>query len=136
MAATASGLRNFARRLRREQTEAERKLWRHLRSRQLSYAKLRRPHPIGSFVVDFCCPERRLVIELDGSQHATRVEADQRRSLLLTTHGYSVLRFWNNEVMETMDAVLDRIALALNDPHLSPLPKRARKTNPRERGSE
>jgi very-short-patch-repair endonuclease len=124
-------LRSQARRLRREQTETESKLWVRLRARQLCGAKFRRQHPIGPFIADFCCVERGLVVELDGSQHAVQAEADKRRSAFLTRRGYRVLRFWDNEVMENIDAVLEQILRALSDPHPCPLPSRARvKKNP------
>ena len=99
-----------ARRLRRNQTEAERRLWAHLRFRQLGNAKFRRQHPVGRFITDFCCMERGLVIELDGGQHAAQVEADQRRSVFLAQQGYRVVRFWDHEVIEDIEAVLQRIS--------------------------
>ncbi|MBI1892556.1 MAG: endonuclease domain-containing protein [Candidatus Rokubacteria bacterium] len=122
----ASTGRERARRLRRDQTEAERKLWARLRDRQLNGAKFRRQHPIGSFIVDFCCPERGLVVELDGGQHAVQAEADRRRTAILVQLGYQVLRFWDNEVIKETGAVLERIAQALSNPHPHPLPRRAR----------
>jgi very-short-patch-repair endonuclease len=85
--------RDRSRRLRHDQTDAERKLWGRLRDRQLFGAKFRRQHPIGPFIVDFCCPERLLVVELDGGQHATQEDADRRRSDFLAGLGYRVLRF-------------------------------------------
>jgi very-short-patch-repair endonuclease len=115
-----------ARRLRREQTDAESKLWARLRDRQLCNAKFRRQHAIGPFIADFCAVEHGLVIELDGGQHATQSQADQRRSTYLERSGYRVLRFWDNEVLMNMEAVLERIFQVLNDPHPCPLPKRAR----------
>jgi|SRR6516225_6160702 very-short-patch-repair endonuclease len=105
-------LRDRARSLRAAQTEVERKLWQRLRSRQLNGAKFRRQHPIGSYVVDFFCLDARLVIELDGSQHGEENErqADQRRTAYLESQGYRVLRFWNEEVMDNIDGVLEAIA--------------------------
>jgi len=111
-------IRDRARRLRRNQTYAEQKLWIFLRSRQLAGFKFRRHYPVGSFIVDFCCFERRLVIELDGGQHADHTVADQRK-----TRGYRVLRFWDNEVINEIDAVLERIRQVLNQPSPYPLPK-------------
>src|SRR5574337_360263 len=110
-------LRQHARRLRRDQTEAERKLWTRLRDRRLTGAKFRRQHPIGPFIADFCCPERRLIVELDDGQHAAQVEADQKRTTFLVGQGYQVLRFWDNEVMAETDAVMQQIARALTNPH-------------------
>ena len=118
--------RDRARRLRRDQTEAERKLWARLRDRELDGAKFRRQHPIGPFIVDFCSPEHRLIIELDGGQHAIRAEADRKRSEFLARRGYSVLRFWDNEVFQDVEAVLQQIARVLRNPHPSPLPSRER----------
>ena len=106
-----------SRRLRRQQTDAESKLWARLRGRQLCNAKFRRQHAIGPFIADFCAVERGLVIELDGGQHATQTQVDQRRSAYLERSGYRVLRFWDNEVLINMEAVLDRIFQVLNDPH-------------------
>jgi very-short-patch-repair endonuclease len=119
-------LKNRARRLRREQTDAESKLWARLRARQFSGTKFRRQHPIGPFIADFCCVERALVVELDGGQHADRVKADQLRTPFIEQCGYRVLRFWDNELMENMEAVLEEIVRVLSDPHPNPLPKRAR----------
>ena len=133
MRPNVSTLRDRARRLRRDQTEAERKLWARLRAGQLCGAKFRRQHSISYFIVDFCCLEHRLVVELDGGQHAEQVEMDRRRSVFLAGRGYRVLRFWDNEVMEDTDAVLKRIATVLSDPHLNPLPRRERKKKYQER---
>lgn len=121
-----STLRDRARRLRCDQTDAERKLWTHLRSRQISSVKFRRQHFIHPFIVDFCCPERWLIIELDGGQHAVQVEADQRRTTLLIAQGYRVLRFWNHEVLTDIEAVMEWIVAVLSDPHPVPLPSRER----------
>ena len=109
----------FARRLRRTQTDAETKLWLHLRDRQICGAKFRRQHPIGPFIVDFCCVERGLIIELDGGQHAEQASRDESRTNLVERHGFRVLRFWDNEVLIDFEAVLEQIFRALNDPHPS-----------------
>ena len=113
-----------ARQLRRNHTEAERRVWARLRARQLNGVKFRRQHPVGSFVVDFCCPERRVIVELDGGQHASRVLEDQRRTTFLVQRGYRVLRFWDNDVITHIEAVIEQIANAVSDPHPSPLPDR------------
>lgn len=126
MRANVSTLKDRARRLRRDQTEAERRLWARLRARQMCGAKFRRQHPIGPFIADFCCLEHGVVIELDGGQHAVQVKADQRRSAFLARFGYRVLRFWDSEVSENMEGVLEQIMRVLKDPHLCPLPHRAR----------
>jgi very-short-patch-repair endonuclease len=102
-----------ARRLRRGQTDAEHALWQRLRGRQICAAKFRRQYPIPPFIVDFCCVERRLVIEIDGGQHAATVETDRRRTQSLQRQGYRVLRFWNSDVLQQIDAVLDEIDRAL-----------------------
>jgi very-short-patch-repair endonuclease len=115
--------------LRRDQTETERRLWARLRARQLCGAKFRRQHPIGRFIADFCCLEYGLVVELDGGQHAMRGEADQRRSVFLGRRGFRVLRFWDNQVLEDIDAVLEQIVEALRDPRPYPLPGRERVNN-------
>jgi very-short-patch-repair endonuclease len=125
-----STLRSRARRLRRNQTDAERKLWFELRNRRFSSVKFRRQHPIGRFVVDFCCPKRDLVIGLDGGQHATRTEADQERTVFLEQNGYQVLRFWNHEVIGNIEAILQQIEQALKNPHPNPLPGRSREGRP------
>jgi very-short-patch-repair endonuclease len=116
-------LRDRARRLRQEQTDAERTLWWRLRARQVSAAKFRRQHVIGNFIVDFCCPERKLVVEVDGGQHVTKVEADRRRTQFLVQKGYTVLRFWDHDILINTEVVLQQIADALGNPHPSPLPE-------------
>ncbi len=97
-----------ARQLRRDETEAEAKLWARLRNAGLNGAKFRRQFPIGEFIADFCCSKRRLVIELDGGQHAEQVQRDEWRSALLAQHGYRVVRFWNEEIIDNLDGVLER----------------------------
>jgi len=117
----------YARRLRRSQTDAERKLWSRLRDRRLCGARFRRQHPIGSFIADFCCTEAKLVIELDGSQHALRLAEDQARTKYLESQGYVVIRFWDNEVLTNIEGILHRIVEALavtgSSPSPCPLPK-------------
>ena len=105
-----------AQRLRREMTAAERKLWSVLRDRQLECAKFRRQQPIGPFIADFVCQERRLIIEADGGQHAESAQ-DARRTAFLESKGYRVLRFWNNDVLSNLDGVAQVIAAALSTPH-------------------
>ena len=113
----------FARKLRRRQTDAERKLWSRLRDRQLCGAKFRRQHAIGPFVADFCCIENKLIIELDGGQHAENANADEERTSYLRQHGFRVLRFWNDAVLQDIDAVMVAIIGALESPHPNPLPE-------------
>ncbi len=109
-----------ARALRKQATEAERLLWRHLRSRQLDGHKFRRQTPVGPYVVDFLCLEERLVVELDGGQHADQQERDQERSAQLAGWGFRVLRFWNNEVLGNTEGVLEVIRDALSSADTSP----------------
>ncbi len=102
-----------ARSLRANQTEAEALLWRRLRDRQLAGAKFRRQVPIGPYVADFVCYASKLVVELDGGQHAENVEADTTRTAWLEDRGFRVLRFWNHDVLANPDGVLERILEAL-----------------------
>jgi very-short-patch-repair endonuclease len=115
-----------ARDLRVRQTPAESILWEALRNRRLDGLKFRRQHPVGPFVVDFCCPERRLAIELDGAVHAAQWENDAERESLLATACYRVLRFPNDAVRDNLPAVLAAIhAAAVSElpPLASPLPR-------------
>ena len=107
-----------ARRLRRAATEAEKALWYRLRSRSLNGYKFVRQEPIGPYTVDLICRERRLVIEVDGGQHADSAR-DVVRDKWLVDHNYRVLRFWNNDVLRNMAGVLETIATALAEapPH-------------------
>jgi very-short-patch-repair endonuclease len=105
-----------AKRLRRELTDAERKLWGALRSSKLEGAKFRRQQPIGPFIADFVCQQQRLIVEADGGQHAGST-ADDRRTAYLESKGYRVLRFWNNDILSNIDGVADIIAAALSSPH-------------------
>lgn len=102
-----------AKRLRKNLTEAESKLWRHIRLRQLGGFKFRRQHPVGPYVLDFACPEKKLAIEVDGGQHSECADYDSRRSAYLETHGYKVLRFWNSDVLKNIAAVKEVIFEAL-----------------------
>jgi very-short-patch-repair endonuclease len=102
---------DLARKLRREQTDVERKLWFALRNRQFHGCKFRRQQPVGPYVVDFVSFESRLVIELDGSQHGSddAVAYDQARTRYLETDGFRVLRFFNHELNANFDGVLEAI---------------------------
>jgi len=113
---SSSTLKDRARQLRHDQTDAEKRLWACLRSRQLNGFKFRRQFVIGPFITDFCCFEQQLVVELDGGQHASNTAADETRSAFLRSRGYRVLRFWDNEVFENIDGVLQRIAQTLTLP--------------------
>ena len=111
-----------ARRLRKQSTDAERALWRHLRNRHLGGYKFRRQAPIGSYIVDFLCLERKLVIELDGGQHQLRAGLDRERTKRLESQGYRVVRFWNNQVLRETAAVLEAIVQALERETEDPSP--------------
>ncbi|MFZ0679562.1 DUF559 domain-containing protein, partial [Candidatus Binatus sp.] len=104
-----------ARRLGREQTVAENILWRHLRGRRLCNIKFRRQFPIGQYFINFCSIERRLIIELDGGQHADRFAEDEVRTTYLTSRGCRVLRFWNDQVLASADQVIADIEKFLSD---------------------
>ena len=101
--------RDTARILRANQTEAEQKLWSRLRKKQLLGFSFSKQYPIGPYFADFVCVEARLIIEVDGSQHADQEERDDARSEFLRGAGYTVLRFWNYEVSGEIDHVVDRI---------------------------
>ncbi len=113
--------RNSARRLREAMTEPERRLWAQLRRRQITDARFRRQVPIGPFIVDFACVERKLVIETDGDTHTLAEAYDQQRTAYLEADGWRVLRFTNDQVMREMPGVLQFIAGALR-PHPDPPP--------------
>jgi very-short-patch-repair endonuclease len=106
----------FAHELRRSATEVERALWGRLRVEKLAGARFRRQVPIGPYIVDFACLKSRLIIELDGSQHFGRASYDQARSAFLETRHFRVLRFWNNDVTERCDAVIETIVWAIAHP--------------------
>ncbi|MGH7403179.1 MAG: endonuclease domain-containing protein [Candidatus Rokuibacteriota bacterium] len=111
--------------MRRRQTDAERRLWARLRDRRLLGVKFARQVPLGPYVVDFCCREMKLVIELDGGQHAARADYDAGRTALLQALGYRVLRFWDNEALLNTDGMVERIAQTLTArPSPRPSPQR------------
>jgi 2-isopropylmalate synthase len=104
----------YARALRQRQTMAERLLWRHLQNRQLAGSKFRRQVAIGPYVADFVSFAARLVIEVDGGQHAMS-PGDARRDRWFAAQRFRLLRFWNNEILDNLDGVLQTIAAALGD---------------------
>ena len=110
-------LKIFSRNLRKKQTDAERKMWSYLRNRQISGYKFRRQHRIHPFIVDFCCVEMKLIIELDGSQHLSNKLSDENRTRLLEKKGFRVLRFWDNHVFNQGEAILEVIHSVLVNPH-------------------
>ncbi len=105
---TQDSLTNLARGLRQHSTDAEKKLWQRLRSKEFGGLKFRRQEPVGPYIVDFVCFEKKLVIELDGGQHALggALEKDKLRDEWLTSEGFKVLRFWNNDVLNKLEGVL------------------------------
>jgi very-short-patch-repair endonuclease len=102
-----------ARELRKQQTPEERKLWTVLRNRGLDGYKFKRQVPIDIFIVDFLCEEANLIIELDGGQHLEQEEYDTARTQFLKENGFRVIRFWNNDVKNFFNAVIEAIQLAL-----------------------
>ena len=117
----------IARQLRKQQTDAERNLWFKLRGYRLAGLKFRRQMSLNGFVVDFCCPSVKLIVELDGVQHTEQREQDARRTKDLESSGYFVLRFWNNEVLQNIDGVVEEILMTASQqmfepPHPIPLP--------------
>ena len=117
-----------ARGLRSTMTDAEERLWMRLRRDQIAGHRFRRQVPIGQYVVDFACRKARVVIEVDGSQHAASSMQDDRRTAWLASRGYRVLRFWDNQVLTETDEVLETIRAAL--------PAGPHPALPRERGRE
>lgn len=120
----------LAKALRTNQTDAEVKVWQALRASRLLSYKFRRQVPMGDFIVDFLCFEKKLIIEIDGGQHLDS-NSDLMRDAKLKAQGYRVLRFWNNEVIENLDDVLAVILqyLQMSSPLPSPLPQGAREFN-------
>ncbi|MBX3499237.1 MAG: endonuclease domain-containing protein [Alphaproteobacteria bacterium] len=119
-----------ARSLRRELTEAERALWRRLRRRQFLDARFRRQVPIGPYIADFACLKSRLIIELDGSQHVEAASYDTRRDAFLGREGFTVLRFWNGDVLARPDSVMEAIFVALDRVRLRHPPSALRAPSP------
>ncbi len=111
-------LKHFKKSLRKTQTDAEGILWYHLKNRNFQNYKFRRQHILCGYIVDFVCLEKKFIIELDGGQHAEQVKYDTTRTLTLKADGFQVLRFWNDEIFNNMDSVLEYIYEALNNtPH-------------------
>lgn len=113
-----NNLIHLSRKLRSNLTDAEQKLWYHVRQRQIDNHKFRRQHIIGKYIVDFICIEQMLIIELDGGQH-TR-EMDEMRTDFLNSKGYQILRFWNNDVLSNISGVLEIIKQNLSDADRTP----------------
>ena len=102
-------MKSRSRALRRDSTKAESLLWQHLRSRRLLGCKFRRQVPIGNYIVDFLCEDPPIIIELDGGQHMEQENYDEARSTWLKANGFLVLRFWNNDIAENMEGVLESL---------------------------
>ena len=102
-------LTSVAKRLRQEMTDAERVMWRELRAHRFAGFKFKRQEPWGSYVVDFVCYEAKLIVELDGGQHANQQEADEERTRWLASRGFRVVRFWNNDVLTNIAGVMQEI---------------------------
>jgi len=115
-----TGLNRAARQLRGGLTDAERKLWFYLRRRGLNGFKFRRQHRIDCYIADFCCPERKLIIELDGGQHLDAMEKDAKRTEFLNARGFRVIRFWDNQVLLETEVVLREIWNVLSEETPSP----------------
>jgi very-short-patch-repair endonuclease len=105
-----------ARELRGNLTDAERRLWSRLRLKQIDGRRFRRQVPIGPYIADFVCLDAKLVVEVDGGQHNDNAPKDARRTALMETQGFRVVRFWNHEVLGNTDGVLDVIRRILADP--------------------
>lgn len=112
--------RDKARHLRSSPTDAERVLWRHIRVRQVGDHKFRRQQPLGPYIVDFACLEKRLIIELDGGQHSSQTTYDSQRTAWLKSQGFQILRFWNNQVFEEIEAVKEVIRETLESAENTP----------------
>ena len=104
-----------AKQLRRDMTPAEIKLHAHLRAHRMGGVHFRPQHAIGNYIVDFCAPRKKLIVELDGSQHIEQEEYDEERTAFLKSKGYRVLRFWNNDITKNIDSVLTVIWDTLNE---------------------
>ena len=116
-------MKTLARKLRKESTDAERELWKHLRARRMAGFKFRRQVVIEPFIVDFACLEAKLIIEADGGQHVLQEEEDAARTAFLESQGYKVMRFWNNQILVETRAVLECIHnFLIKSPHPDPLP--------------
>lgn len=110
-----NSLTPLAKELRKRQTDAEQKLWLELRGRRLEGVKFKRQVPKGNYIVDFVCEEKKLIVEVDGSQHMDeRAEYDEERTVYLENEGYRVIRFWSNEVLTNIKGVLLMITEVLD----------------------
>jgi len=104
-----------ARRLRREQTKPEEIFWHEVRNRNFLGLKFRRQVPIDKYIADFVCEQEKLIVELDGDQHAENAAYDEQRTRVLERHGYRVVRFWNGDVYKNLDGVFEELAYLVGD---------------------
>ena len=102
-------LKTLSKNLRKRPTDAEQLLWRHLRTKQMEGFKFRRQQPLDKYILDFVCLENRLIVEVDGGQHGLENSNDEERTACLQQFGFKVLRFWNNEVLQNTNGVLEVI---------------------------
>lgn len=109
----SKNMKSLARALRRQATDAEHLLWKHLRGRRLAGYKFRRQVVIEPYIVDFVCFETKLIVEADGGQHIEQMQYDEKRTAILQSLGYEVMRFWNNEILGDVNAVLEQIQYRL-----------------------
>ena len=107
-------------------TDAEKKLWKHLRLKQLESYRFRRQFPLGEYIVDFICLEKKLIIEVDGGQHSDLSDYETERNQWLEKQNFQILRFWNNQVLNEIESVVE-IILNILTPHLYPPPQGGRK---------
>ena len=112
---TSKRIRDFAKKMRRAPTEAEAAMWRLLRDRRLAKVKFRRQVPFQNFILDFVCFEQCIIVEIDGSQHATS-DRDAAREAILAAEGFRTVRYWNNDVLQRPSAVLEDILVKLVEP--------------------
>ena len=115
-------MQKLAQKPRKSSTDTESRLWLHLKNRNLGGFKFRRQHPIPPYIADFVCLEQKLVVELDGGQHAEQTARDAERTAWLESKGFRLIRFWNNDVLEQTEVVLEEILRQLSAPHPNPLP--------------
>ena len=125
---------HLARQLRKNMTDAEKAVWRRLRSKSFNGFRFRRQAAIGEYIADFVCFSPRVVLELDGGQHADQVEADEQRSAWFRSQGFVVLRYWNHQVAEDWDVIEQELYAALTrdekTPHPNPPPQGGREPEP------
>jgi very-short-patch-repair endonuclease len=116
--------RDRARKLRREQTDAEGKLWYLLRNRRLAGYKFKRQFPIGPYIADFACLELKLIVEADGGQHADQKAYDEKRTEWLESRGWRVLRYWNNDILTNIEGVSETLLEAIRFLGRNPSPSK------------